>query len=84
MKFAQFEKWLLWDILWRFQIKIRAELGILNVIYHAVLWKQTEAEFILARLRSFISSVILPSSLIAGRSQWSSSEQPRAKSQISI
>ena len=35
MKFAQFEKWLLWYILWRFQI--REQLSFKNVLYHSVL-----------------------------------------------
>ena len=33
MKFAQFEEWMLWYILWRFQI--REQSRFLNVLYHS-------------------------------------------------
>ena len=35
MKFAQFEEWMLWYILWKFQI--REQSSFLNVLYNSAL-----------------------------------------------
>ena len=35
MKFAKFEEWMLWYVLWRFQI--REQSSFLNVLYHSAM-----------------------------------------------
>ena len=43
MKFAQFEEWMLWYILWKFQI--REQASFLNVLYHSALETKVEQIF---------------------------------------